>query len=62
MIEFEYTCPEHGDFKIEVALGEEIPEWSLCPHTEDHKHETCLNEYPCKYMCMISSSLKFTTK
>lgn len=62
MVEFEYTCPVHRVFTVEISIHDEIPQWSLCSHMDEHDHEGCLNELPCKYTCMESSPLRFITK
>jgi len=57
MVEFEYVCPVHGIFEVEISIHEEIPPWSLCPHEDEHNHETCFND--CEYSCLLSSPLRW---
>ena len=49
-----YDCWVHGKFDVPLPFGSEVPQWSLCPHMDEHDHEQC-REAPCKYACLRSS-------
>jgi len=51
---YAFVCPIHGEFTVRFSFKDRIPEWSLCPHVDEHDHGRC-REAPCEYACMRSS-------
>jgi len=38
-----YDCPSHGEFEVNIPVGEDVPKTQPCP-------KECVNP-PCKHQC-----------